>query len=50
MNKKPYTTPTVRKVKLVAEEAVLGNCKSDISVGPNQPGMCTIPNCLTPGS
>ena len=32
--KKPYTTPTGRKVKLVAEEAVLGVCKNETAAGP----------------
>jgi len=48
-SKKPYTTPTVKKVKLVAEEAVLGVCKNDLSAGANQ-SQCLIPQCFNAGS
>jgi len=47
--KKIYKTPTIRKVKLVPEEAVLGVCKSDTGAGPNQ-STCIIPQCFNPGS
>ena len=47
--KKPYTTPTVKKIKLVAEEAVLGVCKNDLGAGPNQ-SQCLIPQCFNAGS
>ena len=47
--KKPYTTPTVKKVKLVAEEAVLGVCKNNLHAGPNQ-SQCMIPQCFNQGS
>ena len=43
--KKPYTTPTVKKVKLVAEEAVLAVCKNETQAGPNQ-SQCLIPQCF----
>ena len=47
--KKPYTTPTVKKVKLVADEAVLGVCKNDTAPGPTQ-SQCLIPQCFNAGS
>jgi len=48
-SKKPYTTPTVRKIKLVPEEAVLGVCKNETAAGPNQ-SQCLIPQCFNAGS
>jgi len=47
--KKPYKEPTIKAVKLVSEESVLGVCKSDTSAGPNQ-STCIIPQCFNPGS
>ena len=38
-----------RKVKLVAEEAVLGVCKNDLGAGPNQ-SQCLVPQCFNTGS
>jgi hypothetical protein len=40
--KKPYVKPTVSRVQLKAEEAVLGNCKTAGSGGPIQ-ATCTSP-------
>ena len=48
-SKKLYTTPTVKKIKLVAEEAVLGVCKNDLGAGPNQ-SQCLVPQCFNAGS
>jgi len=48
-SKKLYTKPSIKKVKLVPEEAVLGVCKSDTGAGPNQ-STCIIPQCFNPGS
>ena len=48
-SKKPYTTPTLKKVKLVAEEAVLGVCKNETAAGPSQ-SQCLIPQCFSAGS
>ena len=48
-SKKPYTTPTLKKVKLVAEEAVLGVCKNETAAGPSQ-SQCLIPQCFNAGS
>ena len=48
-SKKPYTTPTVKKIKLVAEEAVLGVCKNETAAGPTQ-SQCLIPQCFNSGS
>jgi len=36
MEKKPYREPTLNKIKLVPEEAVLGVCKNNLGAGPNQ--------------
>ena len=49
MEKKPYTTPTVNKIKLVAEEAVLGVCKNDLGAGATQ-SQCLIPQSFNAGS
>ena len=49
MEKKPYRKPTLNKVKLVAEEAVLGVCKNETAAGPNQ-SQCLIPQCFNSGS
>lgn len=40
--KKPYTKPEVNSVKLVAEEAVLADCKQSGAVGIQ---ACGITNC-----
>jgi hypothetical protein len=48
-SKKPYRKPLLSEVKLVAEEAVLGVCKSEVSSGPQQ-SSCLIPQCFNPGS
>ncbi len=45
--KKPYVKPEVRQVLLKPEEAVLGACKHDTTVGPLQqvcktPGKCKL--------
>ena len=44
--KRPYVKPTVSRVQLKAEEAVLGNCKTAGSGGPvqaacNSPSACS---------
>ncbi len=49
MEKKSYKKPTLNKVKLVPEEAVLGVCKNSVSVGPNQ-SQCIVPQCFNQGS
>ena len=49
MEKKPYKKPTLNKVKLVPEEAVLGVCKNDLGAGPNQ-SQCIVPQCFNEGS
>lgn len=55
--KKKYGTPEVKKVKLVAEEAVLTNCKNGNATGPLDPAGafgCRDPiagvECKEPGS
>ena len=49
--KKPYTTPTIKKVNLVAEEAVLGFCKGELNtIGPATTCWPLPPTCVTPGS
>lgn len=48
--KKPYEKPTIAKVPLRPEEAVLGFCKTSTSFGPLQ-GSCLSPTaCSSPGS
>ena len=49
MNKKPYKKPTLNKVTLIPEEAVLGVCKNNLSAGPNQ-SQCIVPQCFNQGS
>ena len=48
-SKKPYTTPILRQVRLVPEEAVLGVCKNETAAGPSQ-SQCLIPQCFNAGS
>jgi len=47
--RKSYKKPTLNQIKLVAEEAVLGVCKSDLGSGPNQ-SQCLVPQCFNQGS
>jgi hypothetical protein len=49
--KLPYTPPSVTRVPLRPEEAVLGGCKSTTSAGPNN-AACVIglSQCSTPAS
>ena len=47
--RKPYKKPTLKQVKLVPEEAVLGVCKNETAAGPNQ-SQCLIPQCFNAGS
>jgi len=49
MEKKPYKKPALTKIKLVAEEAVLGVCKNSNDSGANQP-QCVVPQCFNEGS
>jgi len=49
MKKKKYEAPKIMRVKLIADEAVLGTCKNDLGAGPNQ-GQCLIPQCFNAGS
>ena len=48
-SKKPYTTPILRQIKLVPEEAVLGVCKNETAAGLSQ-SQCLIPQCFNSGS
>jgi len=60
MAKKGYKRPKIERVKLVAEEAVLTNCKGPFQLGPGQapgqgggPSLCfnvTGEVCQTQGS
>lgn len=46
----PYETPTVHRVELKPEEAVLGSCKTDSSAGPIS-DSCSVPvACSSAGS
>lgn len=49
---KPYEPPTVTRVSLRPEEAVLGACKTASTSGPATPGTpCAYPvPCPSPGS
>jgi hypothetical protein len=48
-SRRPYVKPTLIKVKLRPEEAVLGSCKSGSVVGPLD--TCTTPSsCFDSGS
>jgi hypothetical protein len=50
--KKPYLKPEVKEVQLKPEEAVLGNCKTSGSAGPDG-GNCTglvLGYCVSSGS
>ncbi len=47
--RKPYKKPTLKQVKLVPEEAVLGVCKNETATGPSQ-SQCLIPQCFNAGS
>jgi hypothetical protein len=47
--RRPYTTPSVTKVPLKPQEAVLGFCKTaSVSAGVGSPVDCT--TCASPGS
>ena len=48
--KKPYVKPSLKKVPLRAEEAVLGFCKSSTAAGPLKGQCTTVPACSTAGS
>lgn len=49
--RKDYTKPEVKKVKLVAEEAVLSNCKTQAIAGPDTtPCRAINIGCLAEGS
>lgn len=51
-NKKKYSKPSIKKVKLLAEEAVLGNCKSGVGANKNATRCASSAGCTarTPGS
>jgi hypothetical protein len=49
--RKLYTRPAITEVALRPEEAVLGACKSSVSVGSSQASSCTSPLiCVVIGS
>ena len=49
--KKAYAPPSVTKVPLRPEEAVLGFCKNNLTAGPRGPGTCrAVGVCSTQGS
>lgn len=52
MNKKQYTTPAVKKVKLVSKNAILGFCHSSPNLFPKDSLIwCQreVTGCSTPG-
>ena len=49
--KKAYAPPSVTKVPLRPEEAVLGFCKNNVTAGPRGGGACrAVGVCATTGS
>ena len=48
--KKPYAAPSVEKVPLRPEEAVLGFCKNNTHAGPRGGNCRTVGVCSTQGS
>jgi len=50
MNKKPYTKPVVREVKLVSKNAVMGFCHSSPNLFPKDTNACsyTLESCPNP--
>ncbi len=45
--KKPYAKPTLMKVQLKPEEAVLGACKNTGTVGPGAVNCHSVTDCQT---
>ena len=45
--KKPYAKPTLMKVQLKPEEAILGSCKNTGTVGPGAVNCFSVTNCQT---
>lgn len=50
LKKMPYTRPSITRVPLRPEEAVLGFCKSSNKKGPMKTSRCNLPACSTMGS
>ncbi len=48
--RKPYAAPSVQKVPLRPEEAVLGNCKNNTTAGPRGGNCRAVGVCSTQGS
>lgn len=48
--RKRYEKPTVLRVELKPEEAVLGACKNSVSAGPGQGNCSSIAPCASLGS
>lgn len=48
--KKPYEAPSVQKVPLRPEEAVLGFCKNNTAAGPLGPNCFAVGACSSSGS
>lgn len=48
--RKPYAEPTVTRVPLRPEEAVLGVCKISYTAGPGHSNCAVIPQCSSQGS
>jgi hypothetical protein len=50
-DKSPYVKPSMKRVQLKPDEAVLGNCKTTISTGSGQTPCHVTPNpCNVAGS
>jgi hypothetical protein len=48
--KRKYTPPSLNKIPLRPEEAVLGNCKNDVSPGPRGGACNSVGACSAQGS
>jgi hypothetical protein len=48
--RKPYEAPSIEKVPLRPDEAVLGFCKNNTTPGPIGPNCRAVGSCSTQGS
>lgn len=48
--RRPYTAPTLEKVSLRPDEAVLGFCKNNTKAGPTHVNCRAVGQCATQGS
>ena len=48
MNKKPYQTPKIVKVKLSIRDSILANCHSSPNLTPKEPDCAVAVGCFNP--